>query len=157
MNLPTIPAARRFSSRVTAHRLAARPGACRRSQHGVALIEALISILIFSFGVLGIMGLEARAINISVESEDRNRAALFASEVASSMWLAGNVVVPGAPYAALLAGISNPAATGLPNGVITVTPVPGTTNAADIVITWKSPSRTASEDSSVLTTRVILP
>jgi type IV pilus assembly protein PilV len=54
----------------------------------MALIEALVSILIFSFGVLGLIGLQASAINFSVDAEDRNRAALFANEIASSMWLA---------------------------------------------------------------------
>jgi type IV pilus assembly protein PilV len=137
-----------------------RPGA----QRGVALIEALVAMLIFSIGVLGLMGLESRAINYSVDAQDRDRAGLFASEVASSMWAAGTVNVAGSPntfvtaaYATLLAGVNDPTHSGLPNGVITVTPVAGTTNSADIKITWKPPSQTASADSSVLTTRVTLP
>jgi type IV pilus assembly protein PilV len=126
----------------------------------VALIEALMSILIFSIGVLGLMGLEARAINFSVDAEDRNRAALFASEVASTLWLSGNG--PGqlaatitAKTTAWNASVADPTGTGLPNGGITVIQV-GTTNAADINITWRSPSRTTTVN-SVLTTRVILP
>jgi type IV pilus assembly protein PilV len=139
----------------------------RRTQRGVALIEALVSMLIFSFGVLGLMGLESRAINYSVDADDRNRAALFASEVASSMWAAGTVNVPAVPvstnafvqpaYATLLARVNDPTNGGLPNGVVTIIPVAGTTNAADIQITWKPPSQTAAADSSVLTTRVTLP
>ena len=66
-----------------------------RPQRGVALIEALVSIVIFSFGVLGLIGLEASAINYSVDAEDRNRAALFASEIASTMWLNGTVSMTG--------------------------------------------------------------
>ena len=49
----------------------------------MALIEVLVSILIFSFGVLGLIGLEASAINYSVDAEDRSRAALFASEISA--------------------------------------------------------------------------
>jgi type IV pilus assembly protein PilV len=132
----------------------------RRAQRGVALIEALMSILIFSIGVLGLMGLEARAINFSVDAEDRNRAALFASEVASTFWLSGagnigNVIT--ANLTAWNTSVADPTKTGLPNGTITVAAVAGTTNAADITITWKPPARAAAEANSVLTTRVILP
>lgn len=135
-------------------------GQGRRAQRGVALIEALVSILIFSFGVLGLIGLEARAINFSVDAEDRNRAALFASEVASTLWLSGNgagnvAAAIAANSAAWNTRVADPTGAGLPNGIITVAQV-GTTNAADITITWKPPQR-ATTDSSVLTTRVILP
>lgn len=133
-------------------------------------MEALVSILIFAFGILGLIGLEASAINFGVDAEDRNRAALFASEVASAMWLAGSVdTVNNAQLAAQAAtwqtAISNAAATGLTNGTLTITTVPGLTNAtgvnnaADITITWKPPYRvtTGGSSNSTLTTRVILP
>src|SRR5271154_4251410 len=111
----------------------------RRSQGGVALLECLMATLIFSFGVLGLIGLEARAINFSVDSEDRNRAALFASEIAANMWINGSVAVATPAFATLLAGVNDPTKTGLPNGVVTIVPVAGTTNSADITITWKPP------------------
>ena len=57
----------------------------------MALIESLVSILIFSFGVLGLIGLQARAVNYSMDAENRDRAALLANEITSSMWLAGSV------------------------------------------------------------------
>jgi type IV pilus assembly protein PilV len=131
-----------------------------RGQRGVALIEALVSILIFSFGVIGLIGLEARAINFSVDAEDRNRAALFASEVASTLWLSGNgsgnvATAIAANLGAWQTRVADPTGAGLPTGVINVVQV-GTTNAADITITWKPPQR-ATTDSSKLTTRVILP
>lgn len=120
-----------------------------------------MSILIFSIGVLGLMGLEARAINFSVDAEDRNRAALFASEVASTLWLSGNgtgqlAATIAANTTAWNASVADPTKTGLPSGIVNVVQV-GTTNAADITITWKSPSRTVAQANSVLTTRVILP
>ncbi len=128
----------------------------------MALLEALISILIFSFGVLGLIGLEARAINFSVDAEDRNRAALFAGEVASAMWVAGTVdTVTNATLAADKAvwnvTVADPTTTGLANGILNITPVAGTTNAADINISWKPPARALTDPRSVLTTRVILP
>ena len=95
--------------------------------------------------MLGLIGLEARAINISVDSEDRNRAAMFASEMASQMWLNNSVTVAAPAFTALLAGVNDcqPDPRGLPNGVVTITPVAGTTNSADITVTWKPSSDTA--------------
>jgi type IV pilus assembly protein PilV len=126
----------------------------------MALMEALISILIFSFGVLGLIGLEARAINFSVDSEDRNRAALFASEIASNMWLTASVTPTAATLSAWQTSVADPTKTGLPNGTVSIIAVAGTTNAADIKITWQPPSdgtTITAATRSVLTTRVILP
>lgn len=135
----------------------------------MALLEALISLLVFSFGVLGLIGLEARAINTSVDAEDRNRAALFASEVASSIWLNNSVNVNASSNPTLAtwqAAVANSAKTGLPNGTLAVNPVPSITNsagtviAADIVIKWQPPSHgttVTAATQSTLTTRVILP
>jgi type IV pilus assembly protein PilV len=128
----------------------------RRRQRGVALIESLVSILIFSFGVLGLIGLEASAINYSVDAEDRNRAALFASDIASSMWLNNTVTVTPAQYATWQANIANTALpTGLPNGTLTITATAGTTNSADISIQW-TPNTDKTNTTRQLTTRVIL-
>lgn len=133
----------------------------------MALIETLVSILIFSFGVLGLIGLEASAINYSVDAEDRNRAALFASEIASAMWLANTVDCTNAllapQCAAWLANIGNPATTGLPSGVLRIVPVPpvpvtAPVISADISITWvPTTDKAAVAATRQLTTRVILP
>jgi type IV pilus assembly protein PilV len=133
----------------------ARPPRARK-QRGVALIECMMALLIFSFGVLGLVGLEARAINFSVDAEDRNRAAVFGSEISSQMWLNGTVSPTTTAYTTLLGNIANTASGGLPSGTVTVTPVAGTTNAADIKITWQPPSDVSSGLTSVYTTRVIL-
>jgi type IV pilus assembly protein PilV len=136
----------------------APPRRAGRTQRGFALLEALISILIFTFGILGLIGLEASAVNSAVDSDDRNRAALFASEIASTMWLNGSVTVSATQYNTWQTAVGDPTKTGVSNGVLTiVAPVAGTTNAADITITWKAPSRAATAASSQLTTRVILP
>jgi type IV pilus assembly protein PilV len=129
----------------------------RKCQHGVALFEALVSILIFSFGLIGLLGLEARAINFSADAEDRNRAALFANEVASEMWLAGTVTVSAATLTNWQTSVADPTHTGLPNGSVSIIAVAGSTNSADIKVTWKAPSRASTDAASVLTTRVILP
>lgn len=125
-------------------------------QRGMALLESLMALLIFSVGLLGLLGLEARVMNISVDSENRNRAALFAGELASEMWLNATVTPATADYATLLASVNDQTKGGLPSGVVTVVPVAGTTNAADITVTWQETSDAAG-NLSTLTTRVILP
>jgi type IV pilus assembly protein PilV len=127
-----------------------------RGQRGMALLECLMALLIFSVGLLGLLGLEARVMNISVDSENRNRAALFAGELASQMWLNSTVTPATADYTALLASVNDQTKGGVPGGIVTVVPVAGTTNAADITVTWQETSDTAG-NLSTLTTRVILP
>lgn len=127
------------------------------AQRGVALIECLMALLIVSVGVLGLMGLEAKVMNFSVDSEDRSRAALFAGEIASHMWLNNTRAPATVAYTALLANINVQSKGGLPNGAVTVVNVAGTTNAADITITWQPPSDVAAGLTSQLTTRVVLP
>jgi len=127
-----------------------------RAQRGVALLECLMALVIFSVGLLGLLGLEARVMNISVDSEDRSRAALFAGEVSSQMWLNGTVTPATADYTALLATVNDQTKGGLPVGAVTVVPVAGTTNAADITVTWQEGSD-AVANPSTLTTRVVLP
>jgi type IV pilus assembly protein PilV len=127
-----------------------------RAQRGVALLECLMALLIFSVGLLGLLGLEARVMNISVDSENRNRAALFAGEVASQMWMNATVTPGTAGYTALLATVNDQTKGGLPGGAVTVVPVAGTTNAADITVTWQEVSD-APASPSTLTTRVVLP
>lgn len=57
-----------------------------RSQSGVMLIEALIALLIFSLGVLGIIGLQSTATKMSGDAQYRSEAALLANELIGRMW-----------------------------------------------------------------------
>lgn len=133
-----------------------------RSSSGFAMIEVLVSLLIFSFGLLGMAGMLARALTISVDAEDRNRAALLANEIASTMWLKNSISVDTTAWQTRVSDMTNG---GLPNATLTVTAVSGATNssgtanAADIVIAWRAVTResTATNASSKLVTRVVLP
>ena len=128
------------------------------SQSGIALIEVLVSILLFSLGILGLIGLQARAISLSVDAEDRNRAALIANDIATTMWTQRTVAIdPAAGTPSWNDRASNPQAGGLPGGTVTITPVAAPPNTADILITWRPPQRSVSEQDSRLTTRVALP
>lgn len=133
------------------------PSSARASQTGVALIEVLVSILLFSLGILGLIGLQTRAISLSVDAEDRNRAALIANDIATTMWIKRTVAIdPEAGSPSWNDRASNLQAGGLPGGSITITPT-GAANTVDILITWRPPQRAASEQGSRLTTRVTLP
>ncbi|WP_093014682.1 fimbrial assembly protein [Variovorax sp. OV700] len=131
-------------------------------QAGIALIEVLVSLLLFSFGILGLAGMLTRAITVSIDAEDRNRAALLANEIASTMWLKNSVSVDTTAWQTRVSDMDNG---GLPNATLTVTAVSGatssagTTNAADIVIAWRAVTReaAASNAASRLVTRVVLP
>lgn len=59
----------------------------RRNQSGVALLEALVGILIFSIGILAMMGLQAQAIRNTVEAKYRNEAAYLANQIIGQMWV----------------------------------------------------------------------
>jgi len=124
-----------------------------RSQQGMALIEVLVSILIFSIGILGLIGLQSRAIKLSVDTEDRNRAALLANELVTEMWLLRTPDVPADLKTAWKNKIADPVGGGLPNGNGAVD-VNAVAKQADITITWQAPG---ADTQSKLTTRVVLP
>lgn len=59
------------------------PGA---KQSGVALLEALVAILIFSIGLLGLVSLQARAIATTSDAKYRSDAAFLANKIIGVMW-----------------------------------------------------------------------
>lgn len=59
----------------------------RRGQSGAFLLEALIAILIISFGILGIVGLQAQSLRQVNDSQFRAEAAYYANSVAGKMWM----------------------------------------------------------------------
>ncbi len=64
------------------------PTPAMRPQRGASLLEVLIALLIFSFGVLGIVGLQANMNIRSTEAKQRAEAAVLADEIIGRMWVA---------------------------------------------------------------------
>lgn len=122
----------------------------------MALIEVLVSILLFSLGILGMIGLQTRAMNFSVDAADRNRAALLANEIATTMWLNNSITVDTSAGTAWATRIADTSKDGLPGATATVAAVTTLVNTADITIEWTPPQR-SSTDKSRLTTRITLP
>ena len=55
------------------------------------LIEALIAILIFSIGILAVVGMQSVAIKNATESKHRSEAAFLAEELMAQMWIDQNI------------------------------------------------------------------
>jgi type IV pilus assembly protein PilV len=121
--------------------IAATPKGARRANapraarsRGITLIEVLIAIVLFSFGLLGLVGLQARATQYSMAAEDSNRAALLANEIVSTMWTAGTTTLDAAVVDAWNLRVGDPATGGLPNGQGTVAVV---ADVATVTVTWR--------------------
>ena len=59
---------------------------CRSAAKGVMLIEALVALLIFAFGVLGLVGLQAAMTKAQGTAKFRADAAFLAQQVLGTMW-----------------------------------------------------------------------
>ncbi|KTT10331.1 prepilin-type N-terminal cleavage/methylation domain-containing protein [Pseudacidovorax intermedius] len=136
-----------------------RPAGRSPRQAGVALIEVLVSILLFSFAILGLVGLQAQAISLSLEADYRSRASLLADEIAAQMWLKKSVTVDNTVLTTWKSKVAS--STQLPSGSGDVIPVTGVPNQADILIQWTAPSRRSTTSGtgtpSNFVTRVTLP
>ena len=140
-----------------------KPAQLRDPQTGVMLIEALIAILIFSIGILAVVGMQGTAIKNVTQSKSRSDAAMLANQLIAQMWAdKGNIAsynYPGSgtipaqlgtvmPPAGWIGQVSKlpGATTALP--VITVpapgTPAPTASGATvQIQIFWQMPEETS--------------
>lgn len=126
-------------------------------QRGVMLLEALISILIFSIGILAIVALQANSIKLASDSKYRADASLLANQLIGQMWLANSsptfvadFSTGGAQYntwatssVALtlpLAGVSSPSVT-----IVQSTDLAASTVSSSVTIDiyWSVPGETA--------------
>ncbi len=125
---------------------------------GFSLIEVMVSLLVFSVGMLGVVGLQARAIQLSTDSEDRNRAAQLADEIVATMWMQGTTTLPAAAVTAWTTKVAGVSGVGgqLPGAVATVG-APSADGTVTVQITWRPPGRKTGEADSSYTTMVAMP
>ena len=126
-----------------------------RKARGFSMIEMLVGVLIITFGLLGLITLQGRALQASIGTEDSQRATLLAAEMAATMFDQNNVNVNAATVETWAARAADPASGGLPNGVGTVT-VNG--NTARVTVTWRPVQSTgAANDTNRYSTDVVIP
>jgi type IV pilus assembly protein PilV len=128
----------------------------RHPARGFALIEVLVSLLIFSLGILGMVGLQARATRFSVDASERTRASIMASELVATMWAAQSTTPNAADLTAWVARLKDPTVAGLPQADYSIS-APDADGAVAITLTWKSVSRGAQGATGTYVTTVAIP
>ena len=125
----------------------------RPVKRGLSLIEVLIVLVLFSFGLLGLVGMQARAVQASMGAEDAQRAALLANDLASAMWGANTVTLDAATLTAWQGVVADPLGRGLPEGTGTVVV---TADVARITVSWRPPHLAAGSTHRYIT-EVMIP
>ena len=117
-----------------------KTGQTRRSQAGVMLIEALVAILIFSVGVIAVMGMQAVSIEQVSQAKYRTDASYLADQIVGKMWLdQANIPLYVTPGYTGRAAWDTVVSKTLPNGTATIAvnqPV------VTITINWRLPNET---------------
>ncbi len=117
----------------------------KSAQQGVVLLEAMISILLFSIGVLAIVGLQAAMIKNTADSKYRADASYIAQQRIGLMWSDPDNLVN---YLEEDTDISNL----LPGGTRTVTqPV---ASQFTVTITWQQPGAGEVQHNFTTTARI---
>lgn len=57
-----------------------------KAQHGSMILEALIAILIFSIGILALVGMQATAISTVADANYRSTAGFLADQIVGTIW-----------------------------------------------------------------------
>lgn len=125
-------------------------------QRGFMLLEVVVALILFSLGLVGMLKLQARASQVASASEDRNRAALLANEMVSSMWAQRNLKVDDGTKSTWQGKVGDPQAGGLPNGSGAVTF--DDPQLATITIEWDAASGRAQDSTHhKYITKVVMP
>jgi type IV pilus assembly protein PilV len=103
------------------------------TQKGAILLESLIAMLIFSMGILALVGLQAAMVSNSSDAKYRSVASYLAQQKLGELW---------ADPAHIVATSEPVALNELPNGQYTIGYV-ANTGEVSITITWQAPGDTA--------------
>jgi type IV pilus assembly protein PilV len=111
-------------------------GARRTTQRGSMMVEVLVSVVLLSVSVLGLVRVLGQSVKDSGELEYRSEASTMADETIGRMWVMDPTTL--AAYATTMTGNI----TELPSGTRTVT-VAG--NVITVTLTWQAPGASASQ------------
>ena len=106
--------------------------ASRSHQRGSMLLEGLIAILLFSLGILALMGLQAFAISTTADAKYRAEAAFLANQIISQMWVANPTTLASYAHKATT-GAGNCTFTGAASSNVAVTAWLGDTTTSGTV------------------------
>jgi type IV pilus assembly protein PilV len=133
-----------------------------RGEAGSVLLEALIAIVIFSMGILAIVGMQTTAVKAAADAKFRSNASLLATELIGKMWVTdrtgatmqalyqGGGGVNGAAYTAWLAEViaTMPGVSAAVNQPVVV--IDPATGMVTVTISWKVPSEPAAHSYAVV-------
>jgi type IV pilus assembly protein PilV len=127
----------------------------RTVSRGITLIEVLVAMTIFAFGVLGMLGMQARAIAYFSDAKYRTDATLLSDALINDIWvnranMATYAYAGGAVPAQLQPWLNEVQAT-LPNANATVTVTPAT-STVQVTVTWQPPNAPAAHTHSEIST-----
>ena len=108
-----------------------------KTQAGVMLLEALVAILIFSLGVIALMGLQAASIAQVSQAKYRTDASYLANQIMGKIWVdQANIAAYAAGGYAGRVAWDNLVAKTLPGGAAAIAVANRTVT---VTITWKQP------------------
>lgn len=123
--------------------LRTRPQPALRTQRGIALLEALLAIVILGIGLLGAVGMQARAVSALSDAGQRAEATLAADRLAGIMHADGAspfnyVTAPGAAPSTSLSPWHAETRAAIPGATIgvAVEAAGGNGNRVDVSIAW---------------------
>ena len=106
----------------------------KQAQHGVILLEALIAVLLFSMGVLALVGLQAAMVKNTSDSKYRAEASFIAQQTIGQIWADPDPTRPG--YTSFVQADTD-ISTWLPGGTLTIAQPSAT--QFQVTITWQQP------------------
>lgn len=135
-----------------------RQGA-QKQQQGILLLEALIGLLIFAVGILGLVGLQSASVKQAAAAEYRSVAAMQANDLISRMWVSDRTTAtlqaqyasPAGPaytnwaatWASELPGAAANAPTVAVAAVVGGGTAPVSSSQVTVNIFWQAPGETA--------------
>ena len=109
-----------------------------RQQKGAFLLEALIALLIFSVGILGVMGLQATALKNTSDAKYRADASFLANQIIGQMWADKADLSSYATPTAWLARVASTLPQGTGTIVLDVDPNTGSQRTT-VTVNWQLP------------------
>ncbi|BAN35933.1 hypothetical protein SCD_n02124 [Sulfuricella denitrificans skB26] len=127
------------------------------NQRGSVLLEALIAILIFSMGILALIGMQAAAISNVSDAKYRSDAAFLANQVIGEMWANQPNITSyayggtGTPPAVLTNWVARVQST-LPGATANAPTIAiGANNLVTITVSWQPPKTPVAHRHQVIT------